>query len=47
LAILGSAERAFLLIERIADERRSVNREIVAERTGDVVPGLDPRPATA
>jgi phosphate:Na+ symporter len=47
LAILGSAERAFLLIERIADERGSVNREVVAERTGDIVPGLDPRPATA
>ncbi|WP_203103428.1 Na/Pi cotransporter family protein [Skermanella rosea] len=47
LAILGSAERAFLLIERIDGERRSVDRDIVVEHQADVVPGLEPKPATA
>jgi phosphate:Na+ symporter len=47
LAILGSAERAFLLIERIDSERRSVDRDVVVERAADVVPGMHPRPATA
>ena len=47
LAILGSAERAFLLIERLDSERRSVDREVVIERDRNAVPGMDPRPATA
>jgi len=31
LALLGSAERSFFLIERIDEERRSVSREVAAE----------------
>jgi hypothetical protein len=33
LALLGSAERAFYLAERIQTERRSVPREVMADDT--------------
>lgn len=39
LALLGSAERAFFLIERVDDERRSVPRTIATTRASDE-PGM-------
>ena len=39
LALLGSAERAFYLIERIHDERKSVPRIVPAAETARDVPG--------
>jgi phosphate:Na+ symporter len=36
LALLGSAERAYVMIERIDDERRSVSREVPAEARAEV-----------
>jgi phosphate:Na+ symporter len=36
LALLGSAERAYVMIERIDDERRSVSREVQAETRAEV-----------
>ncbi|MBK1837185.1 Na/Pi cotransporter family protein [Azospirillum sp. YIM B02556] len=49
LGLLGSAERAFLLIERLDGERRSVDRSGVLSQmpVGDTAPDLDPRPALA
>jgi phosphate:Na+ symporter len=51
LTLLGSAERAFFLIERIDDERRSVTRHIpaaaaaAAQSRDAEVPGALPMPA--
>jgi phosphate:Na+ symporter len=50
LALLGSAERAFFLVERIDSERRSVSREVPAmapqqAKPADGLGGL--APATA
>lgn len=36
LALLGSAERAYVMIERIDDERRSVSREVPAETRAEL-----------
>ncbi|CAO3451861.1 Na/Pi cotransporter family protein [Azospirillum largimobile] len=49
LGLLGSAERAFLLIERLDGERRSVDRSSVLSQmsVGDTAPDMDPRPALA
>ncbi|MFP5517100.1 MAG: Na/Pi cotransporter family protein [Alphaproteobacteria bacterium] len=49
LGLLGSAERAFLLIERLDGERRSVDCSGVLSQmpVGDTAPDMDPRPALA
>jgi phosphate:Na+ symporter len=50
LALLGSAERAYFLIERIDAERRSVSRTVPVAETGNQTQasgGLTPAPARA
>lgn len=49
VALLGNAERAFLLIDRIDTERRSVDRNAIAEMetAGDGFAILDPKPSLA
>ena len=44
LTLLGSAERAFYLIERIDAERRSVLRPVVIEETPEAAGGMEPVP---
>jgi phosphate:Na+ symporter len=47
LELLGSAERAFFLIDRVDAERKSVSRAVAAEAAYEIPAGVAPQLATA